>query len=36
MIAAAGRVLAGRGFAEAAVISEQYWTDPGPATVNPD
>jgi ferredoxin--NADP+ reductase len=32
MIASAGRVLAGRGFAEDAVISEYYWTDPGPAT----
>ena len=35
-LAAAGRVLAGRGVAAAAVISEHYWIDPGSATVNRD
>ena len=36
MIASVSRVLAGRGFAPEAVISEHYWTDPGPAAVNRD
>jgi ferredoxin--NADP+ reductase len=36
MIASAGRVLAGRGLPADAVISEHYWTDPGPVTVTRD
>jgi ferredoxin--NADP+ reductase len=36
MIASASRVLARRGFAANSVISEHYWTDPGPATVSRD
>jgi ferredoxin--NADP+ reductase len=35
MIASASRVLARRGLAEDAVVSEHYWTDPGPATIAP-